>query len=74
MTHIRMLLAMIGGAAAAYTTVALIPPFGLTIRDVGIGAAITASCWLLIGLLRFVERQQQRDLDKAIHPSTWRTP
>jgi hypothetical protein len=29
---------------------------------------------LLIGLVRFVERQQQRELDKAIHPSTWRTP
>lgn len=51
----RNLLGIAAGLALGYAIAAL---FVFTITDVGVGVAIAATCWMVIGCLRYVEKRR----------------
>lgn len=67
MSHIRAILAMIGGGALGLLAAELI--LGLGPRDAGLCIAVIAACVIGIFLVRAIQRDRQRQRDKARHPS-----
>jgi hypothetical protein len=68
MNTIRNLLGILGGLAAGYSIASL---FLLTARDFAIGVAISAAAVIGIYLIKAIQDDRQRELDKARHPSSY---
>lgn len=66
MSTIRTALAILGTCALLYAAVAL---WLLPWLDFGVSMAICAACMIGLELCRVVEKDRQRERDKARHPS-----